>query len=89
MPKLEPARTWPPVRRILVGGDGTVWVEERMVQPGHLWRILDFKGAVIGTVTLPDDISLQTAVLHAIWGYETDADGLQGIVRYHLDKSTR
>ena len=84
MPKVVPARNWPPVRRILVGRDATVWVEERVASPGHLWRILDFKGTVLGTLALPENIALRAADLHAAWGYETDADGLQGLVRYHL-----
>jgi hypothetical protein len=84
MPKITPAKTYPPVRRIVLGRDGTVWVEERIAEPGHFWRMLDAKGTVVGTVMLPADVSLATADTHAIWGYETDADGLQGIVRYRL-----
>lgn len=84
--KLAPATTFPPVRRIVSGRDGTIWLEERVPRAGHFWRILDQKGAVVGTLTLPDDISMQAADMQAVWGYETDADGLQGIVRYRLTR---
>ena len=86
MPKILPAKTYPPVRRIVLGRDGTVWVEERIAASGHFWRILDAKGVVLGTVSLPADVSLARADAHTLWGYETDADGLQGVVRFRLER---
>jgi hypothetical protein len=86
---VKPSPIYPPIRRIITGRDGTLWLEERVARPGHAWRILDQKGNAVGAVMLPDDVSLQAADMRAIWGYESDADGLQGIIRYRLDRPIR
>ncbi len=83
---LRPAANFPAVRRVLIGRDSTVWLEENAAGQGHHWRVLDARGSVLGLLTLPDNVSLQAAELHTVWGYESDADGLQGIVRYRLER---
>lgn len=79
-------RTYEPIRRVVNGRDGTVWLEERIATPGHRWRILDAKGNVVGGVFLDQNVDLQAADLQNIWGYELDEDGQQGVVRFHLTK---
>ncbi len=83
---LRPEANFPAVRRVQVGRDSTVWLEESAAGRGHHWRVLDARGTVLGMLTLPDNVSLQAADLHTVWGYESDADGLQGIVRYRLER---
>ena len=86
---VKPMANYPPIRRIVSGRDGTVWLEERIEGAGHQWRILDSNGSIAGTVSLPEDVSLEVADMRNIWGYETDADGLQGIVRYRVGPTKR
>lgn len=86
-PKVPPATTWPPLRRVVVGRDRTVWLERLTGERDHSWLVLDPKGNLVGTITLPPDITLQVADLNTIWGLETDADGLQGIVRYKVGRA--
>lgn len=83
-PRQKPAAFWPPVLRVVLGRDGSVWVEERSTTPGHRWRVLDRTGRDAGVVTLPADATLTVAELGRAWAFTTDADGLQGIVRYRL-----
>jgi hypothetical protein len=81
---IKPHSTFPPVRRIVLGRDQSVWLEERMTSRGHRWLVLDPKGTTVGTVMLPEDVVLQAAERSTIWATTTDADGLQGIVRYRV-----
>jgi hypothetical protein len=85
-PRLTPAPNYPPVRRLLVGRDQTVWVEERSTVPGHHWRIFDSRGNAVGSVDVPDDVAIKAADRNTIWCVVTDSDGLEGVARYHLER---
>ncbi|MGH7582589.1 MAG: hypothetical protein ACREL5_05135 [Gemmatimonadales bacterium] len=85
-PSYQTPRIYPAVRRVLVGRDHSVWVEERNAAPGHTWRVFDPTGMVKGTLQLPENVSLQAAQLGTVWGFETDEDGLQGVVRYRVTR---
>jgi hypothetical protein len=78
--------TYPPVRAIVVGRDGTLWLDERHAAPGHHWLVLDRVGNPIGALALPENVALRVAELGAAWGLETDADGLVGVARYRLSR---
>jgi hypothetical protein len=84
--KLVPAKQLPPVRRIVIGRDSTVWVEERLATPDHFWRVFDPHGAVVATLVLPPAVSLQLADRQHVWAYESDADDVQGVVRFRLSR---
>lgn len=85
-PNPDPYPTYPPIRRVLLGRDYSVWLEEHSDTPAHRWLVLDAKGGTVGRVTLPPDVSLKVAELGRAWGITTDADGLQGIVRYRVGR---
>ncbi len=74
----------PPVLRVLPGLDGSVWLEVPATDPRHHWRILDPKGNPVGVVTVPGNISIRQAEMGRFWGTDTDADGLQSMVRYRM-----
>lgn len=86
MPKLKPHATRPPIKRIVLGRDNSVWLEEQTATTGHRWLVLDPKGATVGVVTLPQQVRLYVAELGTIWGTIADADDLQGIVRYRVGR---
>ncbi len=86
MPHLEPMSTFPPIRRIVLGRDGTVWLEEFRTEPGHHWLMLSPAGDPIARLTLPANVELMVAQDGTIWGTEEDADGLLGIVRYRTSR---
>jgi hypothetical protein len=79
--------TFPPIRGMLVGRDGTLWLDERRAAPGHHWIVFDSVGTLIGTLTIPESVTIRVADLRSVWGLETDSDGLEGIVRYRLNRA--
>lgn len=85
-PNPDPYPTYPPIRRVLLGRDYSVWLEEHSDGPAHRWLVLDAKGGTVGRVTLPPDVTLKVVELGRAWGTTTDADGLQGIVRYRVGR---
>ncbi|MES2306288.1 MAG: hypothetical protein V4558_12310 [Gemmatimonadota bacterium] len=84
MPKPKPEPTYPPVRRVVLGRDNTVWLEMRTSAGGHRWQVLDPRGNVLGAFQLPTDVTLKAAERGTIWGLTTDEDGVQGVVRYKV-----
>ena len=86
IPVLAPRTTYPPIRRVVLGRDYSVWLEERIAGPGHRWLVLDPKGATVGAVMLPPEVELQVAELGTLWGLTKDADDVQGVVRYRVGR---
>ncbi|MBP6443379.1 MAG: hypothetical protein KA267_05110 [Gemmatimonadales bacterium] len=86
MPKVTPYPTYPPIRRVVLGRDYSVWLEERILGPGHRWIVLDPKGATVGALMLPPEVELQVAELGTIWGLTKDEDDVQGVVRYRVGR---
>jgi hypothetical protein len=74
--------TYPPVLRAFPGLDGTIWLEEPAADALHHWRILDARGEPVGIVTLPTSVTAQVADRGTVWGIDTDADGIQSVVRF-------
>lgn len=85
-PKVTPAKTFPPVRELVLGRDGTVWLELRTTTGGHTWLMLDPKGNPVGTVVLPNEVTMKVAERGTVWGFVTDDDGLKGVVRYRVSR---
>jgi hypothetical protein len=82
MPALPSASTWPPVRNIVLGTDGTVWIEIEELEPAHRWQVLSAEGELLGVGNTPANFSLRVATRSLIWGVETDEDDLQSLVTY-------
>ena len=75
---------YPPVTRIVLGRDDTVWLEVATGKPGRTWHMLDGVGRAVGEVTLPANVRLQLADRNTIWALERDEDDVESIVRYRL-----
>jgi len=88
--KLEPSLAYPshfsPFVKAILGRDGSVWLEEWPVGPGHTWQIFDAKGALVSRVKLPEAIAVQVAEIDRFWAFEADEDGLLGIVRFRIQR---
>ncbi|MEZ4376758.1 MAG: hypothetical protein R3B35_00575 [Gemmatimonadales bacterium] len=84
-PDLAPAETYPPVRRLVLGRDHTVWLEEQRSEAGHHWLVLSPAGDPVGRVSLPPNVVLKAAERGTIWATEEDPDGLLGLVRYRIE----
>lgn len=75
--------TYPPVKRALIGGDGTVWLEIATRGPDHIWDILNIGGGLLGRMSLPDNVQLQFGDLSHLWTTRVDADGIESVVRFN------
>ncbi len=76
--------TYPPVHGLLLGRDGTIWIEQWAADASHHWLVLDPKGNPTGELTVPHNITIHAAERGQFWGIDTDADGLQSVVRYQV-----
>ncbi|MEO5800674.1 MAG: hypothetical protein ABIS00_14635, partial [Gemmatimonadales bacterium] len=76
--------SFPPVRRIVAGRDGSTWLELQPPKPGHfsLWTVLDKKGTVVGRLELPGSFRLLAAETDRVWGVERDTNDVEAIARY-------
>lgn len=82
---LKAPSKFPPVRTLLVGRDGSLWLEGwgKNVRP---WTALRPDGSVLGVVNLPGRAKLAVADVKQIWTIELDQDDLPSIVRYRVGK---
>jgi hypothetical protein len=79
-----------PAAGYVVGGrDGTTWVGLRVTKDGRPWRVLDAKGRVIGSLTVPSNVAISAADLSYVWGVQSDEDGLPTIIRYRLSRGPK
>jgi hypothetical protein len=87
---LHAPTTYVPVSDVIVGTDGSAWIarERRIVGPTIPLRydIIDAKGRLIGSLTLPHPGKIAAATSHVIWIIEKDADDVPMIVRYPVHR---
>lgn len=67
--------------RLMLGRDGTVWLEEQQGAPSHQWLVLTPKGKDLGRVTLAPKVKLLEADQRNLWAIERDRDDVPSIVR--------
>jgi len=75
---------YPPLRNLVVGRDGTVWVELRARSTERRWQVLAPDGRPIGEVSFPSNVSLKVAQRDRIWALIENEDGEQGIASYAI-----
>lgn len=83
-PTITPGAFLPPILAMVLGRDGTVWLEEEEELPTRQWLVLNPKGDPIGRVTLPENVRLRVAERGMLWATITNEDDLVGIVRYRV-----
>jgi hypothetical protein len=77
-------RYYAPVRRVIAGADGSVWLEEYHSTTAHQWLVLDPKGRPVGRVSVPEAVHVMQATVGKFWGVTLDADDVPTIVRYRV-----
>ncbi len=77
-------RHFPPITRLLLGRDGTTWLEELATDGLHHWTVMGRDGVTVATLTLPRFISIRAAEMKYLWTVATDEDGVESIVTYRL-----
>jgi hypothetical protein len=81
---MKPPGSYPPFTRILVGRDHTIWLELFTLSGDRIWQVFDSRGDLLGRVALPRSVFVHAAEESAIWGTDTDDDGLEHVVRYRI-----
>jgi len=74
---------YPPVTRVVLGRDQSVWLEREAV-PGKpsVWEVLDANGRLVGIVQAQKDLEIREAQFDRIWGVERDELDVPYVVRY-------
>jgi hypothetical protein len=75
---------FPPIDNLMVGRDGTIWLELHAVGAEHDWLELDPHGKPIGELRLPDNVTVQAGQRDRIWALQADDSGAQGIASYRI-----
>ena len=83
-PKIDPPRVYAPLERLIIGRDGSVWIELRATTAGKPFRVLDANGKLIGTCVVPANVTIEATDREHVWGTEKDADDLESVVRYRV-----
>lgn len=81
---LKVPENYPPIQRMSVGLDGTIWLEVQTAAAPHRWLVLSATGDPIGQLTVPASVSLMAESRNTVWGVERDQDDLESIVRYKV-----
>jgi hypothetical protein len=75
----------PPVRRALVGHDGTVWwLHSPLDARADQWGVIDLRTRRITSVSLPANSHPLVVAADGAWVLEEDTDGEQILVRYRI-----
>lgn len=75
---------YPPFVRLVVGNDGSFWLEEFPDGEGRKWVGYSADGRTIGRVELAKKAILQVASSTHLWVLESDLDDVQSVVRYRV-----
>jgi hypothetical protein len=75
---------YPPVRDLLVGVDGSLWLVGRVVGGARVYRVFDPRGEEVGRLRLPRNVWIPAATLDHLWTVELEALGVGSIARYRL-----
>ncbi|MDH3733476.1 MAG: hypothetical protein OEU54_08070 [Gemmatimonadota bacterium] len=76
----------PPLTRVVIGRDGSIWLElaDNDDTANH-WLLLDSSGELHGQVSLPERFFVRYATLEEVWGMELDELDIPYLVLYTLE----
>ena len=77
---------YPPIESVVLGRDGTTWVELRETAAGRPWLILDGRGEPIATTVAPPRVTIRAADSTHVWALERDDDDVESVIRYRIDR---
>jgi hypothetical protein len=82
----HPPKFMPPVRQIVVGFDGTVFLQREHTGMSSEWLVLGPDGNLAGTFILPENGRVVDGDVHHVWvlSYDMEADEPQSAKRYRL-----
>jgi hypothetical protein len=77
---------YPPYQALLIGSEGSIWLETGVVDRAQTWHVLAPDGTDYGTLRAPAGVQLRAVSLSLLWGTERDSDGIESIVRLQLER---
>jgi hypothetical protein len=75
-----------PVRDVMLGMDGSIWLYLGANEAGRRYMLLDAAGEPVAEFLLQPSMRFGAATAHHFWAIETDHDGLESIVRFRIEK---
>ena len=76
---------FPPVSRMIVGVDGTIWLRREPVsEEVHLWEVFDEDLDLVGRLEIPSSISLHQVSRTKVWATVHDEFDVPSLVRMHV-----
>ncbi len=79
MPERHPA--W---RDVVVGTDGTIWLERGSPDAQREWHLFDRELRPLGSVKIPLNVAIRAGHRSALWGVRVEEDGLESLIRYDV-----
>lgn len=81
----------PPVKNVVAGRDGSLWLQRETPGFGDTgrWNVLDAEGRMTASLALPRRLRVQDADADHVWGTVTDEFDVPYIVRYRLRPRSR
>jgi hypothetical protein len=73
---------YPPIVNLLLGSDGTAWIELRAQPEGVPYHAIDSEGVPVGTLLLRPGSRIAAASANEMWVNERDDVGVQSLVKY-------
>ena len=84
---VEIPHVYPPFVQALVANDEkTVWFEKGIAVGDREWLIVDRTGQPIASMRVPRRLDLKIVSMDRVWAIERDADGLESIVVYRVQR---
>ncbi len=74
----------PPVNRMIIGRDNTIWVASDWADKRERWTIIGEDNKVVGSVDMPRGFRVMQVDRNRAWGVEADADSIPYVVRYRI-----
>ncbi len=77
-------RHFAPVRNVIVGHDGTIWIAIYQPRDARRWFVLAPDGRVIGTLSTAPNVDIQTGTRDHFLATVADSDGLKSVERFAI-----
>ena len=75
----------PPVNRMIIGRDKTIWVASDWAEKRERWTIIGEDNKIVGNVDMPKGFRVMQVDRTRVWGVETDSTtDIPYVVRYKL-----
>lgn len=75
----------PPVARVVVGRDGTIWLRGVLAEEGRVeWRVLDRRGEPLGRFRLRAPLRIFVADQEAVWGVQRSPSGVEYVRMFRI-----